>query len=44
MIASLVGPMRLPQSPARYVIERGDWKAAAELAGPPEQVRLCGWR
>ena len=29
--------MRLPRSPARYVVERGDWKGAAELQVRPSQ-------
>ena len=31
-------PMRARRAPARYAVERGDWKAAAELAGPAEPV------
>ena len=34
----LPGPYALAVSPARYAVERGDWKAAAELAGPPQPV------
>ena len=30
--------MRLPQSPARYMIERGDWKGAAELQVRPSPL------
>jgi hypothetical protein len=39
---SLPGPYALAISPARYVIERGDWKAASELAvrpGPMAQAQ-----
>ncbi len=36
-----VGPYALAASPARYMVERGDWKGAAQLAGSAEQVRLC---
>ena len=35
----LPGPYALAASPARYAVERGDWKAAAELAGPAEPAR-----
>ena len=35
----LPGPYALAVSPARYAVERGDWKAAAELAGPSEPAR-----
>ena len=35
------GRMRSPLSPARYAVERGDWKGAAELQVAAEQVRLC---
>ena len=35
----LVGPYALAVSPARYAVERGDWKAAAELAGASEPAR-----
>ena len=34
----LAGPYALAVSPARYAIERGDWKAAAALAGPSQPV------
>ena len=37
----LPGPYALAVSPARYAIERGDWKAAAELAGPSQPVGSC---
>ena len=37
----LVGPYALAASPARYALERGDWKAAAELAGPSQPVTSC---
>jgi hypothetical protein len=38
----IVGPYALAASPARYAVERGDWKAAAELKvrpGPLAQVQ-----
>ena len=35
----LPGPYALAVSPARYAVERGDWKAAAELAGAAEPAR-----
>ena len=36
----LPGPYALAISPARYAVERGDWKAAAELgtSGAPQSV------
>src|ERR1041384_3330932 len=34
----LVGPYALAVSPARYAIERGDWKAAAELPVRPSPL------
>ncbi len=34
----LVGPYALAASPARYVLERGDWKAAAELQVRPSPL------
>jgi tetratricopeptide (TPR) repeat protein len=34
----LVGPYALAVSPARYAIERGDWKAAAELQVRPNPL------
>src|SRR5215213_6704621 len=34
----LVGPYALAVSPARYVVERQDWKAAAELAVRPSPL------
>jgi hypothetical protein len=34
----LVGPYALAVSPARYAVERGDWKAAAELAVRPSPL------
>jgi tetratricopeptide (TPR) repeat protein len=34
----LVGPYALAVSPARYAIERGDWKAAAELQVRPSPL------
>jgi tetratricopeptide (TPR) repeat protein len=33
-----VGPYALAASPARYVVERGDWKAAAELTVRPSPL------
>ena len=33
--------MRWRPQPARYMVERGDWKGAAELQVRPTQVRLC---
>ena len=33
-----VGPYALAASPARYAVERGDWKAAAELAVRPSPL------
>lgn len=35
--ARFVGPYALAVGPARYVIERGDWKSAAELQIQPSQ-------
>ena len=32
------GPMRWPSSPARYAVERGDWKAAAALQVRPSPL------
>ena len=34
----LVGPYALAVSPARYAVERGDWKAASELAVRPSPL------
>src|SRR5947199_2001432 len=34
----LPGPYALAVSPARYVVERGDWKAASELAVRPSPL------
>ena len=34
----LVGPYALAVSPARYALERGDWKAASELAVRPSPL------
>lgn len=34
----LVGPYALAVSPARYVVERGDWKAASELQVRPSPL------
>ena len=34
----LAGPYALAASPARYAIERGDWKAAAELQVRPSPL------
>ena len=34
----LVGPYALAASPARYAVERGDWKAAAELQVRPSPL------
>jgi hypothetical protein len=34
----LVGPYALAASPARYALERGDWKAAAELQVRPSPL------
>jgi hypothetical protein len=34
----LVGPYALAASPARYAVERGDWKAASELAVRPSPL------
>ncbi|MEJ8847499.1 tetratricopeptide repeat protein [Variovorax rhizosphaerae] len=34
----VVGPYALAASPARYVVERGDWKAAAELPVRPSNL------
>jgi hypothetical protein len=34
----LVGPYALAASPARYALERGDWKAAAELVVRPSPL------
>src|ERR1700704_3657525 len=34
----LPGPYALAISPARYAVERGDWKAAAELQGRPSPL------
>src|SRR4029077_3386508 len=33
-----VGPYALAASPARYAVERGDWKAAAELSVRPSPL------
>ena len=37
-----VGPYAVAASNARYAVERGDWKAAAELQSRDDQVSLCG--
>ena len=37
-------PYALAAVPARYMVERGDWKGAAELQVRPSHIRLCRWR
>ena len=37
----LAGPYALAASPARYAVERGDWKAAAALQIRPSPLAMC---